>query len=120
MTRTESPSVSIPCRSLLPYAGLRRRTAAVRLQGEHDVWTAGRLWETSARAVTHDDVDLVIDVSGVEFTDAATVGVIIEPSDHLRLRSRTLALPSPSRRTRRAVDLQAAGHGARVARRRGP
>jgi anti-anti-sigma factor len=49
----------------------------VWLRGEHDVSTVSALSQTMARAIALDDGDLVVDLSGVQFMDAATVGVIV-------------------------------------------
>ena len=58
-----------------------------------------------ARAIALDDADLVLDLSGVEFMDAATVRLIIRAREFLRLRSRSLTLRSPSTHARRVLDL---------------
>jgi anti-sigma B factor antagonist len=85
--------------------GLAADRAVVWLRGEHDVSTVAALAEAMARAVALDDRDVVVDLSGVQFMDAATVGVIIRARDLLRLRSRSLRLRSPSTRARRVFDL---------------
>jgi anti-sigma B factor antagonist len=77
----------------------------VWLRGEHDVSTVTALSETMARAIALDDGDLVIDLSGVQFMDAATVGVIIRARDFLELQSRSLALRTPSSCATRILDL---------------
>ena len=68
----------------------------VWLRGEHDISTVAALSHTMARAIALDEGDLVVDLSDVQFMDAATVGVIIRARDFLRLQSRSLALRSPS------------------------
>jgi len=78
------------------------------------------LRETLARAMNRDDADLVIDLNGVEFTNAATVGVIVLGGDDLRRRWRWLALRSPSLGARPVADLHAARHVTNVANRWGP
>jgi anti-sigma B factor antagonist len=77
----------------------------VWLRGEHDVSTVAALSQTMARAIALDDGDLVVDLSDVQFMDAATVGVIIRARDFLRLQSRSLALRSPSSCAARILDL---------------
>jgi anti-sigma B factor antagonist len=77
----------------------------VWLRGEHDVSTVAALSQTMARAIALDDGDLVIDLSGVQFMDAATVGVIIRARDFLELQSRSLALRAPSSCAARILDL---------------
>ena len=68
----------------------------VWLRGEHDICTVPALSQILARAIALDDGDLVVDLSGVQFMDASTVGVILRARDFLRLQSRSLALRSPS------------------------
>lgn len=77
----------------------------VWLRGEHDVSTVAALSQTMARAIALDDGDLVIDLSGIQFMDAATVGVIIRARDFLHLQSRSLALQAPSPCAVRILDL---------------
>ena len=77
----------------------------VWLRGEHDVSTVAALSQTMARAIALDDGDLVIDLSGVQFMDAATVGIIIRLRDFLELQSRSLALRVPSPCAARVLDI---------------
>jgi anti-sigma B factor antagonist len=77
----------------------------VWLRGEHDVSTVAALSQTMARAIALDDGDLVVDLSGVQFMDAATVGVIIRARDFLALQSRSLVLNAPSACAARVLDL---------------
>jgi anti-anti-sigma factor len=105
MAPIESLSVTVSRRGPLAFA---RRDAArtfVWLRGEHDVSSVAALSETMARAIARDDADLVVDLSEVQFMGAATVGVIVRARELLGLRSRSLALRSPSRCARRILDL---------------
>jgi anti-sigma B factor antagonist len=77
----------------------------VWLRGEHDVSTVTALSQTMARAIALDDGDLVIDLSAVQFMDAATVGVLVRARDFLELQSRSLALRAPSPCAARILDL---------------
>jgi len=77
----------------------------VWLRGEHDVSTVAALSQTMARAIALDDADLVVDLSDVQFMDAATVGVIIRARDFLALQSRALVLHAPSACAARVLDL---------------
>jgi anti-sigma B factor antagonist len=77
----------------------------VWLRGEHDVSTVSALSQTMARAIALDDGDLVVDLSGVQFMDAATVGVIVRARDFLALQSRSLVLHAPSACAARVLDL---------------
>jgi anti-sigma B factor antagonist len=105
MALIESSSMTVSCRGPVTLAGRDAHRNVVWLRGEHDVSAVAALWETLARAIALDDADLLVDLSGVEFMDASTVGVINRAHQLLRLRSRTLALRSPSTRARRVLDL---------------
>ena len=66
------------------------------LRGEHDVATVAALSMTIAGAMTRDDNDVVVDLSEVEFMDAATVSVIVRTRQVLHVQSRSLLLRAPS------------------------
>jgi anti-anti-sigma factor len=105
MALSECSSMSVSRGGVVASEGLDADRTVVWLRSEHDVSTVAALAETMARAVALDDRDLIVDLSGVQFMDAATVGVIIRARDFLRLRSRSLRLRSPSTHTRRVFDL---------------
>lgn len=75
------------------------------LRGEHDAFTAGALAEAISHATTLGEGDLVIDLTDVEFMAIATVGVISQARERLRLQSRSVVLQSPSRCAQRVLDL---------------
>lgn len=75
----------------------------VWLRGEHDVSTVAELSRTMAEAIATDDV-VVVDLSGVEFMDATTVGVLAAADDYLEVRSRSMVLRAPSRCARRVLE----------------
>lgn len=75
------------------------------LRGELDAFNAGALSETIARAMALGDGDLVLDLSAVEFMAVATAGVLCHTGELLRLQSRSLVLRSPSRCSKRVLDL---------------
>jgi anti-anti-sigma factor len=105
MAPIESVSVTVSRRGPLAFARRDAARTVVWLRGEHDVSTVAALSETMARAIARDDANLVVDLSEVQFMGAATVGVIVRARELLRLRSRSLALRSPSRCARRILDL---------------
>src|SRR5688500_18448452 len=83
MARSESPSTSVT----------RRGTAegdpdhtVVWVRGNHDISTKVSLAVTIARAAQLDDGDLLVDLSGVTFMDASTVGAIVGSANRLRSR----------------------------------
>jgi anti-anti-sigma factor len=104
MALTESPSMIFPRRSPAASAG-PNADRTVRLRGEYDISTVAALSETLARAIALDESDLLVDLSGVQFMDAATIGVIVRACSGRRLRSRSLTLRSPSPCARRILDL---------------
>jgi anti-sigma B factor antagonist len=104
MVRDESSSVT-SSRGPVAFPVLDADRTVVWLRGEHDISTVAALSQTMARAIALDDGELVIDLSGVQFMDAATVGVIIRARDYLRLQSRSLALRSPSTCAARILGL---------------
>lgn len=77
----------------------------VWLHGDQDISTVAGLSEMMAQAIALDDDDVIVDLSGVAFMGAATLGVIMRARQLLRLRSRRLALRSPSRCARRVLEL---------------
>jgi len=89
-----------------PSAAISRQTDArtdvdgvrtvVWLHGEHDLASVGALSGTLAEAVELDDANVVVDLSGVEFMDASTLGVLVSARLALRARSRSLSLRAPS------------------------
>lgn len=87
-----------------PFAGRDAGHTVVWLWGEHDIATVDQLAAVLSQAIALDEADLVLDLSGVTFMGAATLGVILRARVLLRLRSRTLALRSPSGSARRLLN----------------
>src|SRR4029453_9007420 len=104
MAPVQSLSVTFARRGLIDFARRDAAHTVVWLRGEHDISTVGALSETLARAIAR-DADVVVDLSEVDFMGAATVGIIIRAGELLGLRSRSLAVRSPSRCARRILDL---------------
>jgi anti-anti-sigma factor len=77
----------------------------VWLSGEYDVATLTALAERLATAIALDDADVVVDLTEVQFIDAATVGMLIRARDFLQPRSRHLTLRNPPRRVRRVLEV---------------
>ncbi len=81
----------------------------VWLRGEHDASTALALSKTVARAIQRNSSDLVLDLSGVQFMDSATAGVIGDSLAALHRRSRSLTLRAPSPGAQRFLNLGSLG-----------
>jgi anti-anti-sigma factor len=72
--------------------------------GEHDISTDDALCATLASAIALDSAGLVLDLSGVEFIAASTVGVIVWARTFLRQRARSLTVRAPSARAWRVIN----------------
>ncbi len=105
MALAELSPVTVSRRDLMALPNCDADGSVVRLRGEHDFYTAPALWHTLAQAIAFDDGDVVVDLSGVDFMGASTVGVLIRASDFLQKRSRSLTLRSPSTRALRVLGL---------------
>ena len=68
----------------------------VWLVGEHDLSTDDALCATLASAIALDSAGLILDLSGVEFMAASTLGVIVWARAFLRQRARSLTVRAPS------------------------
>jgi anti-sigma B factor antagonist len=77
----------------------------VRLRGEHDLATRTAVSTAVGARVALGRGDLVMDLSGVTFMDASTVGVIVEARNALRHRDRDLVLRDPSSCARRLIEV---------------
>ena len=77
----------------------------VWLWGEHDLSTDSALWLTLARAIAIGSAGVIIDLSGVEFMGASTLGVIARARELLRQRSASLTVRSPSAFLRRVISV---------------
>jgi anti-anti-sigma factor len=84
---------------------MRDSQIVVTVSGEQDGSNAPLLLAACVSAIAQDGCDLVIDLRDVKFISAATIGVIGVVDDALRLRSRSLAIESPSTCSRRLLEL---------------
>ena len=89
----------------LPTAAHHDRRTVLWLRGEHDTSTVAELSEAMAAAIARDEGNVVVDLSGVDFMDASTVGVVVRARAVLAARSRAMTLRSPSTRARRVLDM---------------
>lgn len=105
MGGTKSSLASVGHLALVTSTAEGAGCTVVWLVGEHDVSTVSEVADALASAIARDDNDVLVDLSGVEFMDAATVGVVLRASAILRTKSRSLHLQAPSRCARRMIDL---------------
>lgn len=104
MVPNEWPSVSV-CRPGSEDPGSDPVRTVVWIRGEHDTATRAHLSDTLAQAVRLDDADIVVDLSGVTFMDASTIGSLVDAHNRLRARSRSLSVRAPSRVTRQVLGV---------------
>ena len=77
----------------------------VWLWGEHDLSTDSALCLVLARAIAFDGAGLIVDLSGVEFMGASTLGVIARARELLRQRSASFTVRSPTTFLRRVISV---------------
>lgn len=104
MPPNESPSVTVSRRRPGHLRSDPVRTV-VWVRGDHDIATRMHLSVTLAKAARFDDADILVDLSGVTFMDASTIGALVVARNHLLVRSRSLAVRTPSPPARRLLDL---------------
>jgi anti-anti-sigma factor len=100
---TSSATYYSSCR--LARAGSRAKLSVIWLGGEHDIATKDVLAAVLAEAIALDEPAVVIDLSGVHFISAATIGVIVGAKTLLARRGRSLFLRAPPPFVRRVFDL---------------
>ncbi|MHB8244148.1 MAG: STAS domain-containing protein [Acidimicrobiales bacterium] len=82
----------------------------VWLRGEHDIATAAQVSETLARATKAGGPAVVVDLSGVTFLSAATIGAIVASREALRIEGRSLVVRAPSPSAERILMLCRLSH----------
>ena len=75
-------------------------SATVVLDGEIDIATAPAIRRFLMAAISGGDVHLAVDVSGVTFTGAAGIGVLVAAANRAREVGGSLSLLAPSPRVR--------------------
>jgi anti-anti-sigma factor len=82
-----------------------RGPVVVWLDGEEDIATVAVLKNRLAIAVCAHDADVIVDLSGLTFLSTATIDELIRVRNILLCQNRNLVLRSPSRFSRRVLDL---------------
>ena len=102
----ESPPTGVSRRNLTAWIQRSAYPTIVWLHGDDDLSNLAALCETLAEAVSLTDAEqLVLDLSGVESMDTATIALILKTRDLLRQQSRSLILRSPSAAARHLCAL---------------
>ena len=104
MLPNEWPSVSV-CRRGSADPGSDPLRTVVWVLGDHEYATRVHLSATLGQAARLDDADVTVDLSGVTFMDASTIGALVDTHNRLRARSRSLSIRAPSRLARRLLDV---------------
>jgi anti-anti-sigma factor len=100
-----SSVIAFPDNDFRHVTGLDAGRNIVWLQGEYDISTVSALSQTMDQTGVLGGGDLVVDLSGVRFMDASTIGVIIRSRNKLRSQHRSLTLRSPSTSAGRILGL---------------
>jgi anti-anti-sigma factor len=82
----------------------------LRMSGEHDRSTVGRISAVLAGVIATAEVDVVVDFSEVSFVDASTLGCLADVGDLLQARHRSLKVRSVSPFQRRLLEICELGH----------
>jgi anti-sigma B factor antagonist len=77
----------------------------IRICGDQDLSNVSVLSVALARATDLGGAAVVVDLSGVTFMDASTLGAIVRARHVLESRSRSLIMRCPSPSARRLLDL---------------
>lgn len=104
MSPTGDPSVSVFRPPPVTEPADRDRTV-VRVSGDQDIANVSALSDALASATRADGATVVVDLSGVTFMDASTLGAIVRARLVLESASRSLIVRSPSPCARRLLDL---------------
>jgi anti-sigma B factor antagonist len=102
MTCAESASTAVSRRG---STGGDAACTVVWVCGEHDIATRVALAVTLARAAKLEDVPLLVDLSGVTFMDASTVGALVAATNWVRSRGQSLHLRTASPRAMRLLEV---------------
>ncbi len=97
------PFFTVSNRPHVCRGGLEIGAIVVWLWGEHDLSTDSALCLALARAIALDGAGLIVDLSGVEFMGASTLGVIAQ-AELLRQRSASFTVRSPATFLRRVIS----------------
>jgi anti-anti-sigma factor len=93
------------CHELNETLGDGRTRAVVSMTGEHDLSTVALVTAVLDHVLAAGPVDVVVDLSGIEFMGVATVGVLAQACHRLEQRSRSLVVRAPSTCARRVLQL---------------
>lgn len=87
------------------YTEVEGDDTVVWLEGEHDGATLDELSKSLAEAIALTRSAVIVDLSGVEFMGAATIGALMRARHFLEARSRRLVLRAPSVSAQRILDV---------------
>lgn len=104
MSANDAPSVSVSRGGSAQPDGDVEPTV-IWVRGEHDVASRVHLQASIAHAARIDAADLVVDLSGVTYMGASTIGALVTARNRLRARSRSLSIRAPSPMARRLLDV---------------
>lgn len=103
-----------------PQPAYRDGQRVLCIEGQHDVSTVTALSRALVHAMSWDERDLIVDLTGVEFMDTSAVAALLRTRTLLAARGRALRLQSPSPCARRILDLCDVAYEAMPAPEQGP
>jgi anti-sigma B factor antagonist len=110
VTHTEMPIVSLTRVAAVVVPGGRLESSIVVAHGEYDLSNSADLRASLVRAISCNDVAVILDLSAVTFMDASTLGVIARANELLADESRRLVLRGLSSFARRIVHICGLSH----------
>lgn len=105
MTAVFSLDLAVPQRDCTPFVSRDGGRTVVWLAGECDIATAGVLTGTLTEAISLDDAELIVDMSGVTFAGTVTIDALMQTRSTLGRQSRSLTVRSPSSCVRRLLTV---------------
>ena len=104
MAHTCPPTVVVSLPGPVAERPDRHRTV-IRVCGDQDLANVSALSDALASATELGEADVVVDLSGVTFMDASTLGALVRARHVLESRSRSLTVRCPSPCAQRLLDL---------------
>jgi len=105
MPRKQLPFAPFPLGSMALAVSGNGDPSLIVLRGDHDASNVAELSRTLALATARGHSSVIIDMSGVAFMSAATVGALVAARRLLEAQSRHLVVRAPSRPATRLLGV---------------
>lgn len=97
--------VSEQCLTVTALPSSVEGVLVLRVVGEVDLATVGRLREQLHRYIPSEHRGVVLDCTGLSFLAACGIGLLVETAEQARAEGMTLRLVAPSRLVQRALEV---------------